>query len=58
MKDMYLQSCVHLTEEQSIKFGEVLIKFGDIFAKHDNDLGLFTEGEHTIDMGDTKPIKQ
>ena len=46
MKDMFLQSCVHLTEEQSIEFGEVLIKFGDIFAKHDNDLGLFTEGEH------------
>ena len=58
MKDMYLHSCVHLTEEQSIKFGEVLIKFGDIFAKHDNDLGLFTEGEHTIDTGDAKPIKQ
>ena len=58
MKDMYLQSCVHLTEEQSIEFGEVLIKFGDIFAKHDNDLGLFTKGEHTIDTGDTKPIKQ
>ena len=52
------RSCVHLTKEQSIEFGEVLIKFGDIFAKHDNDLGLFTEGEHTIDTGDAQPIKQ
>ena len=58
MNHMYLQSCVHLTEEQSIEFGEVLIKFGDIFAKHDNDLGLSTKGEHTIDMGHAKPIKQ
>ena len=58
IKDMFLQSCVHLTNEQSIEFGEVLIKFGDFFAKHDNDLGLFTEGEHTIDTGDAKPIKQ
>ena len=58
MKDIFLQCCVHLTEEQSIEFGEVLIKFGDIFAKHDNDLGLFTKGEHTIDTGEAKPIKQ
>ena len=30
----------------------------DLFAKHDNDLGCFTEMEHSIDTGDTLPIKQ
>ena len=55
---MFLQSYSHLTDEQSIEFGEVLIKFADIFAQNDNDLGLFTATEHTIDTGDAKPIKQ
>ena len=58
IKDMFLRSCTHLTDEQSIEFGEVLIKFADIFAQNDNDLGLFTATEHTIDTGDAKPIKQ
>ena len=58
IKDMFLRSCTHLTDEQSIEFTEVLIKFADIFAQNDNDLGLFTATEHTIDTGDAKPIKQ
>ena len=58
IKDMFLRSCTHLTDEQSIEFGEVLIKFADIFAQHDNDLGLFTATEHSMDTGDAKPIKQ
>ena len=58
IKDMFLRSCTHLTDEQSIEFGEVLIKFADIFAQNDNDLWLFTATEHTMDTGDAKPIKQ
>ena len=58
IKDMFLCSCTHLTDEQSVEFREVLIKFADIFAQHDNDLGLFTATEHTMDTGDAKPIKQ
>ena len=58
IKDMFLCSCTHLTDEQSVEFGEVLIKFADIFAQNDNDLGLFTATEHTMDTGDAKPIKQ
>ena len=55
---MFLRSCVHLTDEESAKFGEVLIMYADIFAKNDNDLGCFTEMEYSIDTGDTSPIKQ
>ena len=58
IKDMFLCSCVHLTDEESAKFGEVLIMYADLFAKNDNDLGCFTEMEHSIDTGDTPPIKQ
>ena len=58
IKDMFLCSFVHLTDEESAKFGEVLIMYADLFAKNNNDLGCFTEMEHTIDIGDTPPIKQ
>ena len=55
-QDMFLCSCVHLTDEESAKFGEVLIMYADLFAKNDND--CFTEMEHSIDTGDTPPIKE
>ena len=58
IKDMFLCSCVHLTDEESAELGEVLIMYADLFAKNDNDLGCFTEMEHFIDTGDTPPIKQ
>ena len=45
IKDMFLHSCVHLTDEESAEFGEVLIMYADLFAKNDNDLGCFTEME-------------
>ena len=55
---MFLRSCVHLTDEESAEFGKVLIMYADLFAKNDNDLGSFTEMEHSIDTGDTPPVKQ
>ena len=58
IKDMFLRSCVHLTDEESTEFGEVLTMYADLFAKNDNDLGCFAEMEHSIDTGDTPPIKQ
>ena len=58
IKDMFLHSCVHLTDEESAEFGEVLIMYADLFAKIDNDLGCFTGMEHSIDTGITPPIKQ
>ena len=58
LKDMFLRSCVNLTDEQSIEFGEVLLQYQDVFAQNDNDLGCFTATEHSIDTGDAKPIKQ
>ena len=57
-KDMFLRSYVHLADEESTKFGRVLIMYADFFAKNDNDLSCFTEMEHSIDTGDTLPIKQ
>ena len=58
MKEMFLCSYVHLNDEESAEFGEVLIQYQGLFAKNDNDLGCFTEMEYSIDTGDTPPIKQ
>ena len=49
---------MHLTDEESAEFGEVLIMYADLIAKNDNDLGCFTEMELSFDTGDTLPIKQ
>ena len=37
--------------------GELLIEFQDIFAKHDLDLGCFTEIKHAFDTGTEHPVK-
>ena len=58
IKDMFMQSCDNLTDEQSINFGKVLIEYADIFAKDDTDLGLFTSVQHSMNTGDADPIKQ
>ena len=55
---MFLHSCAHLTDEESAEFNEVLIMCADLFAKNDNGLGCFTEMEHTIDTGNSPPVKQ
>ena len=53
---MFLHSCVHITDEESAEFCEVLIMDAAFFAKNDTDFGCFAEMEHTIDTGDTPPI--
>ena len=58
MTEMFKSSCDNLTEEQAIIFGNLLIYFQNIFAKDDTDLGCFVGVEHSIDMGEAKPIKQ
>ena len=58
MSEMFVNSCSEWTEEQSVIFGNLLIKFRNIFAKDDTDLGCFVGVEHHIDTGDAKPIKQ
>ncbi len=58
IKDMFLRSCAHLSDEETVKFGQLLIAFEDIFAKNDTDLGLFTQVQYSIDTRDAAPIKQ
>ena len=48
----------NITEEQKRKFEELMKRNEDIFAKDENDFGRTGIIKHTIDTGDTKPIKQ
>lgn len=57
LSEMYEKSSQTLTQEQKVKFKELLLKFQNVFAKTDFDLGNFTAIEHTIDTGDAKPVK-
>ena len=57
LQDLFARSCDGLTEEQSIQVGGLLKEYQDVFAKHDLDLGCFTEVKHHINTGDAAPVK-
>ena len=44
--------------EKGTQLAELLKEFQDFFAKMEFDLGYFSETEHSIDTGQSRPIKQ
>ena len=48
----------HLDFEQQYMFVKLIDMNQDVFAISENDIGLTNLVEHTIDVGDSKPIKQ
>ena len=58
LKELWQRSCGELTEDQTIKLGNTLIEYADVFSKNDTDLGCFSEVKHKVDTGDAKPIRQ
>ena len=44
--------------EEGTQLAELLNEFQDVFAKTEFDLGHFSETEHSIDTGQSRPIKQ
>lgn len=57
LQHLYTSSAIGLSENESLELKQLLIEFQDIFAKHDFDLGEFTELMHKIDTGEAAPIK-
>lgn len=57
-KEMPKYKVGKLTDTQKKKFDELIEKNQDIFAKSKKDLGRTTFVKHTIDTGNTPPIKQ
>ena len=58
LKVMYNKAFDGKTPEEKELIQLVLCKYANIFSKSDSDLGLTTLVKHTIDTGDTRPIKQ
>ena len=57
LKIMLSESETCLNEEQKMKSREFILKNANLFSKDDGDLGRTNIVEHTIDTGDSKPIK-
>lgn len=58
LKDLYDSIIVGKCQEDQDAIKSLLIEYADIFSRHDLDLGLTNLVEHTIDVGDAKPVKQ
>ena len=48
----------HLSVEQRDAFKNLLTKYGDIFSKSSQDMGLTDLAMHKIETGNARPIKQ
>ena len=58
MRTLYEKSCQNLTRAQAEKVLQVLLKFLEVFAATDLDIGRFTALVHYIRTGSAFPIKQ
>ena len=47
-----------LSDRQCQKVRAFLEEYGDIFSKHEYDIGCFKGVYHTIDTEEAKPVKQ
>ena len=58
LEQLLNRSIEHLSPAQLTIMKCMLFEYQDIFAKDDNDLGCTDQALHTIDTGDSRPIKQ
>ena len=58
LHQLYSKASENLNKEQSRVVLNTLQQYGDVFSKHEFDLGLTSLTEHTIDVGNHRPIKQ
>ncbi len=57
LEKLFADSSAKLTPEQANILAEVLRDYGDVFARHDLDLGEFSAIQHRIRTVDDHPIK-
>ena len=56
---MYRDNISELSDEQRLKFKQLLLEFPDVFSKDDFDLGCLNSGvEHKINTHDEIPIAE
>lgn len=57
LQELLDKSCAGLTPEQGTCVSELLDSFSDVFSAGDHDLGRTSLAEHTINTGDSRPVK-
>ena len=58
LEDLYQSATQNCTQKEQERVAETLARFADTFSKDEFDLGLTSLVEHSIDVGDHRPIKQ
>ena len=58
MTEMYARSITLLNAHEQQFFKNLLLNYVDIFSSHDLDIGCYTGLQHSIDTGNTRPLKQ
>ena len=58
MKDMFDRASASVGEDEAVALKLLLIKYREVFAEHDMDLGDFSAIKHVIDTRDARPVKQ
>ena len=57
VQSLYENSIKLLDEGEALKVKQFLLDYADVYSKDDFDIGRAQGVEHTIDVGDSKPIK-
>ena len=58
LTELFEKSTENLNHSQELQLQKLLIDNADVFAKSSSDLGRTSVVEHTINVGEAKPIKQ
>ncbi|XP_053390637.1 uncharacterized protein LOC128553493 [Mercenaria mercenaria] len=58
LKVLYKKSTENKSEHEKKVIAGLLLMYGDVFSKHEWDLGITNFAEHPINTGDATPIKQ
>ena len=57
LQELIGRSCVGLSEEQCSRVSDLIKGFADVFSAGDHDLGRTNLAEHTINTGNSRPVK-
>ena len=58
LKELWERSCIHLNENESTDFANLLKRYKNVFSKSSDDIGRTNLIQHEINTGNAVPIRQ
>ncbi|CAC5373255.1 unnamed protein product [Mytilus coruscus] len=58
LKELWERSCIHLNENESIDFANLLKRYNNVFSKSSDDIGRTSLIQHEINTENAVPIRQ